>query len=1232
SGEVWTLTLAGRAYAVTAGGAVSSLADIAAALAKAVHDDNTLEGLVARLAGAIDARAGYDATVSGTDLTILSAGGPVTAKLRDGAGTVVREASAAAANVTLSLGGLAPAQGELWTVEINLGSTPTVVSAVAFERFTAASEGAAILVTDLSGTPFTPQLVITPVSNYEIDATTPKAFIGVLDSTPTDTNVWHVTLHGPAGANPVFNLTIAGQTQAQIASLFAALVNSGGPSALTALAEGNQLAIVARDGSAWTASFAIDPVPGATTPPDAAPAYSTQAAVSDTLGATTVSFTGALHPREIWSLTVSGQRFDVSVGETYSVGGQAIVADSADALAAIFAGTINNPANGLVAAGFHAVSNGNELVIVKRSGASFAAFTTSLRFIPALDNTAEGLYQIAPAGGAAAIELVGAPLLGETWTVALGGPLSYSYIAARDDSLAIVARALATQINNDPNASDYVASVEGNRLVVVNVAGAVTAAVTVSAADGSAAASQNTELVADATQRDAWTATLAGAPAVGEVWRVTVDGIHYDHAVAADETTADIAAALAASINLGGSHAAISEGRTLTIVDFTGPFPSATAASFQIASALAPTVFNADARFTGSTNLGASSAAVTLPGGSLGADLGYTLLLRAGQAASQHFYLTSAGDTAANVVRALAADVNVNANADFTALARGNTVYVVNRAGTGFSIANAAAALPDGVAKVVTLSAATLFPGEVWTIFLDDSTFATTHLHVVAAGETLADVARELANSIVANGVVTFTATSDGSRVLITNLAGQAFVATAEVTPAGQSSIVETRKFNTPVPGNHYFYRPVNLNTRVDEATQVDTMTVYNGNSPADDTGMLTSDQITGLGMADGTVIAGRDLPGGIVYRDLEVLNIELGRGVDRFTVVSTHTGSTNIFTGAGADIITVQSIDGHTRIEAGDGDDQIWVGSDAAASLPTAPNLLGTVRVLLTIDGGAGNDTMYVDDHAQTGDATGILTGSTITGLGMPSVSEVQTIHVQAADGVYTLRIADQTIDSQTATTTLVQLSGTPINGDKWRIVIDGDLVHAITTTVATGGIDTVAEIAADLAAQINASATYGGFVATAEGTTLVIVNPSGEGFQAVFQIITVATAPTAAVEEIAGATTTAVLSGTLKQNDIWNFTVSGQALPGLTIGAGTTLAQLAGLLADAINNAASLPTYLALAVGDSVVIMDRAPTPTRPAISLSIALAAGAGTGSSMDADRTVSSVALSLSGTPV
>ena len=72
---------------------------------------------------------------------------------------------------------------------------------------------------------------------------------------------------------------------------------------------------------------------------------------------------------------------------------------------------------------------------------------------------------------------------------------------------------------------------------------------------------------------------------------------------------------------------------------------------------------------------------------------------------------------------------------------------------------------------------------------------------------------------------------------------------------------------------------------------QVDTLVVHNEDSPANDTGTLTSDQITGLGMAGDTVLSGVPLRGGIVYADFEDLTVHLGYGNDTFTVASTHTG-----------------------------------------------------------------------------------------------------------------------------------------------------------------------------------------------------------------------------------------------------------------------------------------------------------------------------------------------------
>ena len=125
--------------------------------------------------------------------------------------------------------------------------------------------------------------------------------------------------------------------------------------------------------------------------------------------------------------------------------------------------------------------------------------------------------------------------------------------------------------------------------------------------------------------------------------------------------------------------------------------------------------------------------------------------------------------------------------------------------------------------------------------------------------------------------------------------------------------------------GDQYVIKPLNLNTRVDEEDQVDTLFVFNGDSPANDQGTLTATNLSGLGMGTGLELEpGRFFAGGITYSNLEAINIFLGSGNDTFTVESTHAGSTRIIAGKGDDTVRVKTIAGHTTIETGIGDDTV--------------------------------------------------------------------------------------------------------------------------------------------------------------------------------------------------------------------------------------------------------------------------------------------------------------------
>ncbi|MBL7039484.1 MAG: hypothetical protein ISR77_12695, partial [Pirellulaceae bacterium] len=79
-------------------------------------------------------------------------------------------------------------------------------------------------------------------------------------------------------------------------------------------------------------------------------------------------------------------------------------------------------------------------------------------------------------------------------------------------------------------------------------------------------------------------------------------------------------------------------------------------------------------------------------------------------------------------------------------------------------------------------------------------------------------------------------------------------------------------------------------NLFVDELTQIDVLFVHDGDSPADNSGVLTHNRLSGLGMGPDLVIGDQELPGGINYNDLEIVDIDLGGGNNTLTVLSTHT------------------------------------------------------------------------------------------------------------------------------------------------------------------------------------------------------------------------------------------------------------------------------------------------------------------------------------------------------
>lgn len=156
----------------------------------------------------------------------------------------------------------------------------------------------------------------------------------------------------------------------------------------------------------------------------------------------------------------------------------------------------------------------------------------------------------------------------------------------------------------------------------------------------------------------------------------------------------------------------------------------------------------------------------------------------------------------------------------------------------------------------------------------------------------------------------------------------------------------------------------------VDGGTGTNQLLVYNSGDAADRSGTLTASTLRGLGMG----------AQGIDYFNFNALELDLGSGSDTLLVESTHAGTTLIDGGAGNDTFNVRTIAGVTTVNAGSGNDTFNVGS-------LAPGTGGTVNGIgahLVINGNAGTDTLNVDDAGETTSTTGVLTATTLNGLGL--------------------------------------------------------------------------------------------------------------------------------------------------------------------------------------------------------------------------------------------------------
>ncbi|CAB9505193.1 Kringle domain [Seminavis robusta] len=121
--------------------------------------------------------------------------------------------------------------------------------------------------------------------------------------------------------------------------------------------------------------------------------------------------------------------------------------------------------------------------------------------------------------------------------------------------------------------------------------------------------------------------------------------------------------------------------------------------------------------------------------------------------------------------------------------------------------------------------------------------------------------------------------------------------------------------------------------------------------------GTLTHDQFFGMNMGQNLVISGNAQRDGIVYRDMNLVELFLGNGADDITIESTAEALYLLHTGADDDDVHVKNISGPVLIQGAEGADKVRISSDS--------HKIDDILALLAFDGGSSDqdaDRLAVD------------------------------------------------------------------------------------------------------------------------------------------------------------------------------------------------------------------------------------------------------------------------------
>lgn len=800
--------------------------------------------------------------------------------------------------------------------------------------------------------------------------------------------------------------------------------------------------------------------------------------------------------------------------------------------------------------GLVASVNGTTITISKLTGEPLSVTSTrSSSITPILARTT-------------AVGIDGVPVAGEVWNIKVNG-IIYSHTVLTGEDWAAVVGDLATQINA---VSGYTATTKDHYLMVTQMGSdELTVSATLLAAE-----------TAVITTTDAKTrlVLLDGVPQAGDVWTVVVGGTNYTHTVSGYQSLAQVISDLTSQINNAAGFSAACKGSIITVTALSGGVAPVVTAS-------APTARIQDLKYTANSISLDNKTVVTYSNIENARNLIFVGTGGSDQIALNTFDTTrfkisssnssfgditfDAPDAAGSLtINAGKGDDSVTINTSFSpalSLKGGGGTDSLNLGaatntfsklafGSDFSTVTGGGSVEDFVFNAYGAEDSIAFgylsgvaiAGGVTTLGLVPGVGAVA-LVAGAVGTTITDVVRRTPNQVE---VTRITSGADTGKIQISDT-NWLHSSTVVLLPT----------------------KSLTINTGLSYLGQDEHVNLNN-------IGTLNADLTVNCGSLDtndwsfGTVTVTGDLI--LNGRDLNI-------SAENITIQNGATVSTSNVDGAAGDI----TLNGHSVVLKG----TIAV-MDNTTAVTTTVALAGTPAAgqAWSITVGTATYTHTVLDGQDLAAVATALANAVNAASGYAASVEGSTISLTklaVLDIVASVPVtASVAIENVSAMISKLTFAGSLVVGQSWSVTVDGKLfTHKIATN------ETLADVTTAFETLMNAEGS--GLTASLDSGKLVVTKKISAAVPA---------GVTATVNSSTAETATVLFGGSPVHNQVWDITVNGTVISH-TIGAGETLFQVLGILANDIN---SLLGYTAAVEENRITIvkLDGAPltvTTTMPA-----------------------------------